>query len=623
MYLIFILIISFSTFSKDDLSDSVKWQRLLHYKKNIFNQIESQADGEDFFLHPEGKFNPQLELKETIKRFSETENPTDNHPICKFPLRYKWLNHQLGMPWKADLLNCKTYISFFSKLAAKRASVVFSSYYLTNPNSAFGHTLLRLSRFDDKSETEMLDYGINYAANAKETNPFLYAYKGLFGGFVGQFASIPYYYKVREYSDFEFRDLWSYDLKLTMPEVLEMVDHIWELGHTHFDYYYFHENCSYHLLSVLEVVKPSLNLTDTYQVYTIPADTIRLLKANNLIDEGKKRESTYSRLLRFSNDLSNDQLEVAKEIAMAPELVAAKIARFDNETSAKVLDVSLEAFDYYNVDLILKDETGSREKKSHILKARAINPVISDLSQSKTISTNSSPALSHAPTRLSFSEGYIHDLGKYSRFEYRAALHDLLDPSPGSLKNAQLELGKFSFDLQDENYGTSKILFNELSILNIKNYQEQNFWSSPISWELDVGGKQIDKWACWDCPGGYISGSIGNSLQLSNNKLLFSLLLNSELQLQSQFNNNFRLGLGPKFFMRYYFSDLWGASYSSIYHLNTTELNSPGENQFWWHEFETRYHLSQKASLFMKLKTVEFSKKWLPNGELGLQYFYE
>ena len=320
MYLFFFIVFSFSTFSQEDLSSSLKWQRLLHYKKNFLDQFESQADGDDFFLHSQGKINPQLELNESIKRFSETDKPNDDHPICKFPLRYKWLNRELGMPWKADLSGCRNYISFFSKLAAKRASVVFSSYYLTNPNSAFGHTLLRLSRFDDKAETEMLDYGINYAAKAQETNPFLYAYKGLFGGFHGKFASIPYYYKVREYSDFEFRDLWSYDLKLSMSEVLEIVDHVWELGNTHFDYYYFHENCSYHLLSVLDVVRPSLNLTETYQVYTIPADTIRLLKTKNLIEDGKKRESTYTRLQRFSSKLSNAQLEIAKQIAIKPEL---------------------------------------------------------------------------------------------------------------------------------------------------------------------------------------------------------------------------------------------------------------------------------------------------------------
>lgn len=623
MYFFLSIILSFSVFAKQDLSSSKKWHRLLHYKETLFNKFESQADGKDFFLHLEGKKNPKLELEETIRRFSETENPDDSHPICKFPLRYKWLNQELGMPWKANLLGCKKYVSFFSKVAAKRVSVVFSSYYLTNPNSAFGHTLLRLSRYDDKSETEMLDYGINYAAQAQESNPFLYAYKGLFGGFIGRFASIPYYYKVREYSDFEFRDLWSYDLKLTIPEVLEVVDHVWELGNTHFDYYYFHENCSYHLLSVLEVARPSLNLTNTYQVYTIPADTLRLLRMNNLLDEGKKRESTYSRLLRFSRNLSSSELEIAKEIAQKPQKAKSSLAGLSNETSANILDVSIEAFDYYNVDSVLNDEPQTKEIKSYILKERANNPVITDLSQGQSENLSNSPALSHSPTRISGSEIYMDGRGRGTRFEYRAALHDLLDPLKGSIQDAQLELGKFSFDYQEKNYNTSQLIFNELSIVSLKNYKEQNFWASPISWEIDIGGKQIDRWSCWDCPGGYLSGSVGNSLQLFNNRILMSLLFNTEINFQSQFVNSYRLGVGPKFFTRFNFSDEWGMSYISSYLINTVEHQKLGQNQFWLNEVEVRYHHSDRITLFSKLKTIEIANKWIPISEFGLQYFYE
>jgi hypothetical protein len=401
------------------------------------------------------------------------------------------------------------------------------------------------------------------------------------------------------------------------------VDHVWELSHTHFDYYYFNENCSYHLLSVLEVVRPSLNLTDTYQVYTIPADTIRLLKSHNLIEEGKRRESTYSRLRRFSRNLNNSDLELAKEIALAPESTSKKISNVSTESAAKILDVSIEAFDYYNVEQILKDEVSARERKSHILLARANNPVISDFSKTQTENSMESPALSHAPTRLSISESYSNGLGKNSRFEFRAALHDLLDPSAGSLKEAQLELGKFSFDLQEKRYRDPRIIFNEFSLINIKNYQEQNFWASPISWEIDIGGKEINRWRCMGCPGGYISGSIGNSLQFTKKRFLLSLLFNGELNIQSQFINNYRVGVGPKLFTRLFLSDYWVAAYTSTYHLNTVDHKNLSQDQVWLNEFETRHHYSEKISLFLRAKGIEIAKEWYLTTELGLQYFYE
>lgn len=620
------LIFSFPALSKNDvtsLAHSPKWIKLLHYKKDFFGNYVSEADAPKFFLHKDGKKNPELELKRAIEVFGETTKPGNDHPICKFPLRYKWLNHQMGMPWKADFSGCQNYINFFSKLAAKRASIVFSSYYLTNPNSAFGHTLLRLSRYDDKNETEMLDYGINYAAQAKENNPFLYAIKGLFGGFIGEFAAIPYYYKIREYSNFEFRDLWSYDLKLTMPEVLEMVDHIWELGSTYFDYFYFHENCSYHLLSIIDVARPSLNLTENYSLYTIPADTVRLLQEKGLIEEGKRRESTYSKLTRLSENLNDKELALAKKIAVQPEETAVLIEGQSNNKAADILDVSIEAFDYYNFEKILKDDPATKEIKSHILKARAENPVISTDQLDPEKTRMDSPAYSHSPTRLVLSQNYYDGFGKSTKVEFRPALHDVLDPPAGSLKEAQLEIGKISFELQEQSYRDPKLVLNEFSIFNIKNYAEQNFWASPISWEVDLGLKQLRRLSCLDCPAGFVNGSAGNSVQFAGQRILLSFLINGELNLQSQFENNYRVGLGPKVFGRFKFSDKWIAGLTSYYHFNTYEHKKMFQDYEWWNDLELRHHLSNKVSLGMKGGGIERERRWISFGELSLYYFYE
>lgn len=623
--LLFILF-SLPTFASNDLSElamSPKWIKLLHYKKTLLGNYVSEADAKSFFLHPEGKTNPLLEIRKAVDIFGETNQPDDDHAICKFPLRYKWLNQQLGMPWKADFSGCTKYISFFSKLAAKRASIVFSSYYLTNPNSAFGHTLLRLSRYDDKNETEMLDYGINYAAQAKENNPFLYAVKGLFGGFHGEFAAIPYYYKIREYSNFEFRDLWSYDLKLTMPEVLEMVDHVWELGNTYFDYFYFHENCSYHLLSIIDVARPNLNLTDRYSHYTIPADTVRLLHHEGLIDDGKRRESTYSKLTRLSEDLNQEELRLAKKIAQHPVDTLVLLKGKSDQKAAEVLDVSMEAFDYFHFEKILKDDPATKELKSHILTARAKNPVISHDVIDPKKTAQDSPAYSHSPTRWVLSENYYDKIGKSTRLEFRAALHDLLEPPAGSLKEAQLEIGKISFELQERNYQDGKLILDNFSIFNIKNYAEQNFWASPISWEIDLGAKQLRRLSCSDCPAVFVNGSVGNSLQLARQKVLLAFLLNGELDIQSQFENNYRIGLGPKVFARFKFSDKWMAGLNTFYHFNTYEHKKLFQDYEWWNELELRHHVNDKISLSLKGGGIEREREWFTFGEFGIQYFYE
>lgn len=615
MHIFFLLIFSSSLFAKE-LHQEAKWLRLLHYKKNFYGTYVSEADAKNFFLSEEGKKNPEKELKKTIEVFGSTDKPFDDHPICKFPLRYKWLNSKLGNPWKADLSGCKNYIEFFSKLAARRASIVFSSYYLTNPNSAFGHTLLRLSRFDDKNETEMLDYGINYAAQANESNPFLYAVKGLFGGFRGEFAAIPYYYKIREYSDFEFRDLWSFDLKLTQAEILEMVDHIWELGNTYFDYFYFHENCSYHLLSIIEAARPELKLTERYSAYTIPADTIRLLEQENLIEEGKRRESTYSRLVRKSEKLSMEDLDKAKRIAIKPELASETM-------DAKLLDVALEAFDYRNFEGMLKDDPKTKEKKFPLLVARAKNPETTSDEVNLSDIKKDSPARSHSPTRFTLAESYTKNMGKGTRIEYRAALHDLLDPPAGSLKQAQLEMAKISIEVQEEDYGKSKLRLDHFSIFNLKNYQEQNFWSSPLSWEVDVGARNLNYQGCFDCPAGFVSGGVGNSSSHFGNRMLLTFLLNSEIAIQDQFTENYRFGLGPKFFARFRFSDHFVMGLTTFYHYQTFEIKNLVQEHEWVNELEARVHLNQRFSVALKGIGIERDRIWTPAGILSLQYFYE
>ncbi|MCK7512715.1 MAG: DUF4105 domain-containing protein [Desulfobacterales bacterium] len=67
---------------------------------------------------------------------------------------------------------------------------------------------------------------------------------------------LPYYAKLQEYSDVDHRDIWEYSLNLTEPEIRRMMLHIRELDAIASDYYFFDENCSYLLFSLLEAARP-------------------------------------------------------------------------------------------------------------------------------------------------------------------------------------------------------------------------------------------------------------------------------------------------------------------------------------------------------------------------------
>lgn len=626
MFLLPLILVSFlspaiaETPDFEKLSQEPKWHRLLHYKKRYFGGYKSEVDGPKFFLAENGKYEPEKELRKTYELFSSTEKPDNEHAICKFPLRYKWLNQKLGNPWKADFSGCTTYLSFFQKLAARRASIIFSSYYLSNPNSAFGHTLLRLSRFDDKSETELLDYGINFAAEARAVNPLVYMVKGLLGGYPGKFSAIPYYYKIREYSNGEFRDLWSYELALTTPQVFELVDHIWELGDTYFDYYYFDENCSYHLMALLEVVFPEKDLTSRFRFFAIPADTIRKLRLEGLIAEGKKRESTYTRLMKLSAGLPGKDLALAKEIAQKPERVS-EVKSLNDKEAANVLDVSLEAFDYFNSHKILTEDPATKAKKEPILAARAVNPVITE-DLKVEVDLRESPANTHSPVRLGLYQGYEHKDGQVTRFEFRTSFHDMLDPVAGSLRDGELEMGRVSLEHIQRNYNPGgRFRLDHFSVFSIKNFSEQNFWASPLSWELSAGAKRI-LFTCFDCPGAYVDGSVGNTVQLSKGKYLIAFLMNGEVNVQSSFDENYRVGLGPKIYFRAKVTDSLLTGLSLPYHWFSYSVRDLGVDQAFLPEWETRYHFRNNLSLSLRGRGQAMHDIWSVRGELGLQYFY-
>ncbi len=530
------------------------------------------------------------------------------------------MNQKLGSPWKTtDISGCTTYISFFQKMAAKRASIIFSSYYLSNPNSAFGHTLLRLSRFEDSAETELLDYGINFAAEARAVNPLVYMVKGLLGGYPGRFNAVPYYYKIREYTNGEFRDLWSYELNLTTPQVFDLVDHIWELGRASFDYYYFDENCSYHLMALLEVVFPDKDLTSRFRFFAIPADTIRKLRQEELIAEGKKRESTYTRLMRLSAGLPAEDLRTAKEIALKPEKVG-MVKSLPDQEAANLLDVSLEAFDYFNAQKILSEDPATKLKKEPILSARAANPVITEEKKAENVAADS-PANTHSPVRLGLYQGYEHQSGQLTRFEFRTSFHDMLDPVAGSLKDGELEMGRVSFEHIERKDESARFRLDHFSVFSIKNFSEQNFWASPLSWELSAGAKRI-LFTCFDCPGAFIDGSVGNTVQLQNGNYLISFLMNAEVDVQSSFQENYRVGTGPKIYLRAKVTDSLISGLSLPYHWYSYSVRDIGVNQAFLPEWETRYHFKNNLSLSARTRGQAVHDIWTIRGELGLQYFY-
>lgn len=196
-------------------SKSPEWKGLFFLEKN---GLETRSDAKAFFSTASQDLIQ--ELKYGLAELQKSDLIlTDESYLCAFPLRtkrivqhFKVLVPEIAIHEKnlENMNLCPKLRVWQKRVPAKSASLIFSSYYLGNPSSTFGHTLLRLNQDENPTQKDLLDNGINFGANATTDNPLFYAIGGMFGAFPSSFISLPYYYKVREYNDYEARDLWEY-----------------------------------------------------------------------------------------------------------------------------------------------------------------------------------------------------------------------------------------------------------------------------------------------------------------------------------------------------------------------------------------------------------------------------
>ena len=192
------------------LAEEAGWLRLGHWRPRWLPGVKGDPDGPGFYLAPGGKTDPAAELAATLAGLLAPSPGGDDElkdPYCRFPARLHYLAGRLGFdPASLPPRACPRQLAFFERIQARSVTVVFSSYYMNNPASSFGHTFLRLNKTEvplPGKTFELLDYGVDYAATPDTQNALFYAFKGLFGLFKGSFSHYPYYYKVREYADAE------------------------------------------------------------------------------------------------------------------------------------------------------------------------------------------------------------------------------------------------------------------------------------------------------------------------------------------------------------------------------------------------------------------------------------
>lgn len=512
------------------------WLALGHYRQASWRHGKaSEADDAAFFFARDGKYDPKAELSATLEGFFSAEGG-DNHPQCRFPARYHWLKEQLSFdPARLPERHCQAFDEWRARLQAHSVSLIFPASYLNSPSSMFGHIFIRLDQPDQNENNRLLAYTINYAADARAyENELLYAYKGIFGGYPGITSVEPFYEKVKEYSEWENRDIWEYPLDLTPREVDQLLRHVWEIRSIRFDYFFFDENCAYRILALLEAARPSLSLLDAFKAYAIPADTIRAVVAAGVVTQAVYRPSAATTIQHHIRQLPKDLQKLAKDVADGDAAShGSALKSLTHSRQAAVLELAFEYLRYRALDQRQPREQSAR-RSYQLLLARSRIEQPSPFAPIPTPSVR--PDQGHDTSRLAAGLGYREERGFLS-LQYRLANHDLTDPWPGYQAGAQIETlgGTLRY------YGDGRLQVEQLTVLNITSLTPRNRFLQPVSWSIDLGARR--KLLKRDRPlVGFLEGGAGLSYHAGDGQLFG--LLETTLEVSSGLEKDFDFGAG-------------------------------------------------------------------------------
>lgn len=478
------------------LAEHSYWLRLLHVpgaKIGVVSEVVSPK----FFLAPQGAKDPSAELRATLDAFYEPPGDDVNqHAQCRFIARFHWLQRQLNFPLGLPQVVCTQFERWAGLAQLESLSIVFVSAYLDNPASFFGHLLLKVNLQRGLFAHPLLSPTLNFGANPDpDDNPFVYAAKGIFGGYTGRFSDERFYNFQHVYGENELRDLWEYPLNLTQAEQRRVLFHAWELlQDIRFRYFFFLENCAYRMAELLAMAwEEPVQLYSPSAWWAIPVDAFFALQERETVTREPVLgaptlvPSRQRRLLWKAEGLTELQQQWVVYLQQFPQnLDALKRSGLEEEAQAQVLDALIDLLQYQRVREASLSET-LQSFRQQVLLQRSTLPVIS----SPSLPQVADPLQGHPPLRT--------ELGGFQRVNQqglelgiRAAYHDLLDPPRGHLPHAELQSLDLRVRLDSEGW-----YFHKLTL-----FQIQNISLSPgrldavsgVSWRTsgDWGEESLD-----------------------------------------------------------------------------------------------------------------------------------
>ncbi len=584
-----------------------EWINLLHYdKKGSSESLLSQVDDPRFFNALDGKQNPKTELLQTVSAFFNNTSDDESHPQCRFVARLNWLTNKLEIDdSRIPKIACLKYKQWRKLIPDNQVTLVFPAYHLNSPSSMFGHTLLRLDPAKSENSSDWLSMAVNFGANVREgDNSLFYAFRGLSGGYPGFFIVAPYFKKIREYNQKEKRDIWEYPLNLTQQETKRIVTHLWELQEIEFDYYFLDENCSYRLLELLEIARPSIELTNDFKYAAIPVDTIRSIERAGLITGAHYRPSQVTILEYLLTEIPKDQLDLVKSISQNSSLMNRhdffSLSEINKE---KIINA---AYKYLRFQQTGAARDPQSSKNSHAL-LKALNTFPIHKTSPPPV-PSARPENSHDSQRASFSMGE-ENKQKYGEAAFRFSFHSLEDNEHGFLQGAQINMGNIV--VRDSDGGSLKL--QRFDVIDIFSLTARTQLFKPLSWKVYTGLERQFT-AGQQRLVAHVTGGAGGAYKPFENNLIYGLLI-GRLERNRGFESVITPALGLSTGMLHHFG-------SSTAHIELSGEEFSNGVYRYRSQYIHNFNIAKNHSLKLTAAREKQEKNTFTEGKISYQYYF-
>lgn len=462
-----------------------QWLKHYQYRQQGlpgFRSYVSDIESDRFFFSPNGKTNPEQEFKAALTAFS---TGSDRHgtlqlpAACSFPARLKILERITGRSFPRP--SCPDLDQWIDRIKPEQISLVFVGAYAGNAASILGHTFLRLGPASSSREgSDLLTHSVGYTAHTNpDDNRLTYIVKGLMGGYPGFYDIEPYYMKVGLYNNAESRDLWDVPLRLTVAESKFLTEVIWEYTfNSQIPYGFVKKNCSYRLLKLLEIVRPELEVSDSFSGVVLPAETVRVLMDVGLAENNPRFRASVQRRLKMKRDLLSPAEDRQFQEAFR------SIEAVSQVQEPTVLDALLDAwlFENYKVQTNLKADRKDLMEATFRRAAEVGGRSRFQLSHQEIKQQKSliPPFLGHRPRWVEVGVG-VEGAKAFSEITTRAGVHPRWSTDPGYREISSIEfLGASARIIQDE------VTEWELLVIRAQTLEEFFGGEASPSWGFDL-----------------------------------------------------------------------------------------------------------------------------------------